>query len=77
MPKPQTPPDPEEEPVRCTCGRLLHDPESRARKTGPVCWRKLHGPPARRTRIASPAATRPGPEQAELPLDDQLTLWTT
>ncbi|MGW2692383.1 DUF6011 domain-containing protein [Streptomyces sp. NPDC001296] len=65
----------EEEPVRCSCGRLLHDPESRARGQGPVCYRRLHPPPARPGRATTTVA-RPGPGQDELPLTDQLGLWS-
>jgi hypothetical protein len=65
----------EEEPVHCACGRLLRDPESRARGLGPVCHRRLHGPTARWPRTTSPDA-EPGPGQDELPYDDQLTLWS-
>lgn len=61
-----------EEPVTCACGRPLRDPESVARRLGPVCWRKLHGRPARQSRRTGPAT--PGAGQAELPLADQLTL---
>lgn len=68
-----TMPATEEEPVRCTCGRALRDPVSRARGQGPVCWRRLHQP-GRRPYAPRPPAT-PGPEQPELPYDDQLTLW--
>ncbi|MFE9448336.1 DUF6011 domain-containing protein [Streptomyces sp. NPDC006739] len=71
-----TAPPAEEEPVRCTCGHLLTDDLSRSRKLGPVCWRKLHGRPVRQPRRPTPAATPPGPGQAELPLDDQLPLWS-
>lgn len=67
--------DPAEEPVTCVCGRELTDPVSIARKTGPTCWRKLHGRPARRPRTTSVAGTV-GPGQPELPLDDQLPLWS-
>jgi hypothetical protein len=65
-----------EEPVTCACGRPLRDPVSVARKIGPVCWRKLHGRPARRTRRTLPGPpAEPGPDQTELPLNDQLELW--
>lgn len=67
---------PSEEPVTCACGRPLRDPVSIARRTGPRCWRKLHGPTTRRPRAKTPAAT-PGTGQPELPLDDQLALWPT
>lgn len=67
----------EEEPVKCACGRTLTDDLSKSRKTGPTCWRKLHGRTVHRPRTAKPpAAARPGPNQPELPLDDQLPLWT-
>ncbi|WP_439947222.1 DUF6011 domain-containing protein [Streptomyces sp. BBFR109] len=68
----------EEPPVRCACGRLLRDPESRTRKLGPVCWRKLHGRPRRTPHITPPAtSTQPIPGQTELPLDPmQPTLWS-
>ncbi|MFF0790392.1 DUF6011 domain-containing protein [Streptomyces spiralis] len=65
----------EEEPVACACGRLLTDPESRARGLGPVCWRKLHRRTNRQPRLATPRAARPGADQPELPADDQLTIW--
>ena len=72
-----TTPGPEEEPVRCACGRSLRDPESRDRGLGPVCWRKLHGRPRRGVRIPTPAAVEPGPGQTELPLvPHQPTLWS-
>lgn len=61
-----------EEPVTCACGRPLRDPESVARKLGPVCWRKLHGRPTHQPRRTGPAV--PGPGQPELPLAEQLTL---
>ncbi|MGW4043000.1 DUF6011 domain-containing protein [Streptomyces sp. NPDC004721] len=70
-----TDPTGEEEPVTCTCGRLLTDPESIARGLGPVCHRRIHGRPSRRPRTTSPAA-EPGPGQDELPLTDQLPLWS-
>lgn len=66
----------EEEPVTCACGRLLTDPESIARKTGPVCWRKLHDRPTPKPRRHTQAA-KPGPGQEALPLQDQLELWTS
>ncbi|MCM1974608.1 DUF6011 domain-containing protein [Streptomyces sp. G1] len=47
--------------MRCSCGRLLTDPVSRARGLGPVCYRRSRGRTRRRligTRIplAHPAA---------------------
>lgn len=63
------------EPVECACGKPLRDPVSRARGLGPVCWRKLHGRTHRRPRVVSPTAA-PGPGQDELPLADQLDLFT-
>ncbi|MEU5596623.1 DUF6011 domain-containing protein [Streptomyces sp. NPDC020298] len=70
----------EEEPVICVCGRTLRDPESIARRTGPVCWRKLHGRPPHAWRQPTPprpaTSTEPMPGQDELPLDDQMALWS-
>lgn len=62
-------------PKCAACKRRLKRPTTSG--LGPVCERRLNGPPTTRPHIASPAAAKPGPEQAELPLDDQLTLWTS
>jgi len=68
------PPDP---PVICPCGRLLRDPVSRARGLGPVCHRRLSGRTAPRVRKpAQASASQPIPGQDELPLNDQLDLWS-
>lgn len=64
-----------EEPVTCACGKPLRDPISRSRGIGPVCWRKLHGRTTRQPRTTRLAADV-GPGQAELPLDNQLDLFT-
>ncbi|MFC9949220.1 DUF6011 domain-containing protein [Streptomyces prasinus] len=68
----------EEEPVRCVCGRALRDEESKRLRLGPVCRRRLTGPPAPRPRrIGTPTATpHPStiparPAQLELFWDDQ------
>jgi hypothetical protein len=56
------------------CGRPLRTPESRARRTGPTCWRATH-PPVRRT--PAPAGNRAVTGQAELPLPPvQTALWS-
>ena len=65
----------EEEPVKCACGRTLTDDLSKSRKLGPDCWRKLHGRTVRQPRGKTPAA-KPGPGQDELPLADQLEIWS-
>lgn len=72
-----TGPDDEEAPVICLggCGRLLTSRISRARGYGSDCWRKLHGPAAPKPRWPAPAVEA-GPGQAELPLADQLTIFT-
>ncbi|MFE9127053.1 DUF6011 domain-containing protein [Streptomyces sp. NPDC007148] len=63
--------------MRCTCGRPLRDPVSRARGLGPVCHKRLHGTPGRRPRQATPTTAEPIPGQDELPLADcQPTLWS-
>lgn len=64
-------------PRKClaNCGKTLTSEESLARGYGKACWKKLHGTPGR-TRILPPAAEA-GPGQPELPLDDQLPLWST
>ncbi|MGW0920156.1 DUF6011 domain-containing protein [Streptomyces sp. NPDC002755] len=57
----------------CTCGRTLRDPVSIARGLGPVCHRRLNGPPAV---IRTPAAEI-SPGQTELELRPmQPTLWS-
>ncbi|MFB6955499.1 DUF6011 domain-containing protein [Streptomyces sp. NPDC056309] len=73
-----TDPTGEEEPAICLggCGRLLTSDLSKQRGFGMDCWRKLHGRPARQPRPTTPTATEPGPGQGELPLTDQLELWT-
>lgn len=72
-----TGPHDEETPVICLggCRRQLRDPESVSRGYGPDCWRKLHGRPGLKPRRPAPA-TEAGPGQGELPLEDQLELWT-
>lgn len=67
------------EPVICLggCRRQLRDPESISRGYGPDCWQKLHGRPARKLRSATPATpVEPMHGQGELPLEDQLTIWS-
>lgn len=68
----------DEKPVICLggCGRTLTSDIARARGYGKRCWRKLHGRTARRPRLAAPRAVAPGPEQPELPLNDQLAIWS-
>jgi hypothetical protein len=70
----------EEEPAVCLggCRHRLTSDLSKARGYGPDCWKKLHGRTARRPRTAKPpGAARPGPDQPELPYDDQLPLWSS
>lgn len=59
----------------CVCGRLLRDPASIARGLGPVCNRRLNGPPVV---VRAPATDqKPIPGQTELPLQPmQPTLWS-
>lgn len=60
-------------PATCSCGRLLKDPVSIARGLGPVCNRRLNGPPPT---VRTPAAG-PVDGQTELPLKPvQVTLWS-
>ncbi|MFF7880981.1 DUF6011 domain-containing protein [Streptomyces sp. NPDC020794] len=68
----------DDEPVICLggCGRTLTSSTSRDRGYGKDCWRKLHGRPAPRLRRAAPRGAAPGPEQPELPLNDQLAIWS-
>ena len=55
----------------CVCGRPLRDPTSIARGLGPICNRRLNGPPPRTTAGARPpTTTEPIPGQDELPLED-------
>ena len=43
---------------------------------GPVCERRLTGPAPARVGRPTTAAAQPGGGQAELPLTDQLTIWS-
>ena len=52
--------------IHCHCGRLLTDPLSVARKTGPVCWEREHGTPPSRPSRRTPTAPD---QQPALPLD--------
>ena len=68
---------PEETPVRCVCGRLLRDDESRRLRLGPVCRKRLSGRPARRRTVAGtptagahPRAVLSRPGQLEFAWDD-------
>lgn len=70
--------DPQETPVRCVCGRLLRDAESRRLRLGPVCRKRLAARQARRrgpsTRVAGPhprAVPLRRPAQLEFVWDDQ------
>ena len=69
----------DDEPVICLggCRRELRDPKSISRGYGPDCWDKLHGPPARRPRLTTPRTGKPGRGQPELPIDEQLDLWSS
>lgn len=69
---------PEETPVRCVCGRLLRDAESRRLRLGPVCRKRLaarqtrrHGGPGTRTAGPHPRAIPRRPAQLEFVWDDQ------
>lgn len=63
------------EPVKCAaCKRPMKQPSPSG--LGPVCERRLNGTPARIRTSHSPAA-EPGPGQDELPLADQLEIWST
>lgn len=68
----------DDEPVICLggCGRTLTSAISRTRGYGTHCYWKLHGQPAPRPRLATPRTVAPGPEQPELPLNDQLAIWS-
>lgn len=61
------------QPKCAACKRRLKHPT--ASGLGPVCERRLTGPPPARTRIPGPTA-EPVPGQAELPLADQLAIWS-
>ena len=56
----------EETPVRCVCGRLLRDAESRRLRLGPVCRKRLARRPARRRR--GPGTWVAGPHPRALPV---------
>ncbi|MEU9333175.1 DUF6011 domain-containing protein [Streptomyces sp. NPDC048290] len=63
----------QETPVRCPCGRLLHDPASRARGVGPVCFRRLSGHTAPRIHIPAPNMASPHiPGQLAIPIQPRL-----
>lgn len=67
----------DEEPVICLggCGYTLRSDLAKARGYGSRCWRKLHGRTIRQPRLTTPRTGKPGPNQPELPADDQLTIW--
>lgn len=74
----ETPAADDEEPFICLggCGHTLTSPASLARGYGSDCWHKLHGRTTPKPRRHTPTA-KPGPGQDELPLQDQLELWTS
>lgn len=59
---------------RCTCGRPLRDPTSIARGLGPVCARRLTGPPAR-IRVSRNPDVPAGQTEPHL-TPHQPTLWS-
>ena len=63
--------------MKCVCGRLLRDPESRRTGLGPVCRKRLNGRPASRRSLGiqvagpHPRAVPRHPAQLEFVWDDQ------
>lgn len=63
---------PEEDAVRCPCGRLLSDPVSRARGLGPVCFKRLSGRARTRPRIVGTPTAHPHPNAVPVRITTQL-----